>query len=245
MPRLGSQNLQKHTVGHFGFSAARIEDLGAAEYTLVTIVADRSGSTAGFQTDMEKVVKEVIEACRKSPRADNLLVRYVTFSSRHSEEHGFNLLENLNVDQYNDTLAPGGSTALYDASADAIEASNNYGKQLTDQDFQVNGIVFVITDGENNTSTLGVGQVKEALEKAVKGENLESMVSILIGINIQDPAIAQLLSEFHKDAGFTQYVELDNANKNTLAKLAQFVSKSISSQSKALGGGGPSQSIVF
>mgnify|MGYP002622060811 FL=1 len=116
---------------------------------------------------------------------------------------------------------------------------------MTDQDFDVNGIVFVITDGEDNISKTTANQVKAALEQAVKGENLESMVSVLIGVNVQDPYVAAALNDFNNTAGFTQYVELDNANKNTLAKLAQFVSKSISSQSQALGSGGPSQSIVF
>ncbi|RDJ35531.1 MAG: hypothetical protein DWQ19_11995 [Crenarchaeota archaeon] len=245
MPKLGSQSLQQHNAGHFGFSAAKIEDLGATEYTLVTIVADRSGSTHGFQQNMEAVLKEVIGACQKSPRADNLLVRYISFSSHHQEEHGFELLSSLVPDQYDGTLPPAGSTSLFDASVDAIEASNNYGKQLTDQDFDVNGIVFVITDGEDNISKTTANQVKAALEQAVKGENLESMVSVLIGVNVQDPYVAAALNDFNNTAGFTQYVELDNANKNTLAKLAQFVSKSISSQSQALGSGGPSQSIVF
>jgi uncharacterized protein YegL len=245
MPRLGSQNLQQHNAGHFGFSAAKIDDLGASEYTLVSIVADRSGSTSGFQKDMEAVVKEVVGACNKSPRADNLLLRYITFDSRRTEVHGFDLLSSITPAQYDGTLSPGGSTSLYDAATDSIEASNAYGKQLTDQDFQVNGIVFVITDGDDNTSTLGVNQVKQALEQAVKGENLESMVSVLVGVNINDSHMKQRLDDFHKQAGFTQFVCLADANKNTLAKLAQFVSKSISSQSQALGTGGPSQSIVF
>lgn len=245
MPKLGSQNLQKHNVGHFGFSAAKIEDLGASEYTLATIIADRSGSTSGFQQPMEDAVKAVVEACQKSPRADNLLLRYITFSDSHHEEHGFELLSSLNSSQYDGTLHPGGMTALHDAATDGIEASNNYGKQLTEQDFNVNGIVFVITDGGDNMSKCTANEVKKALEQAVKGENLESMVSILIGVNVNEPAVAKLLSDYHQNAGFTQYVELKDANKNTLAKLAQFVSKSISSQSQALGTGGPSQSIVF
>jgi hypothetical protein len=51
------------------------------------------------------------------------------------------------------------------------------------------------------------------------------------------------LDNFKRQAGFTQMVALDDANDKTLAKLAAFVSKSISAQSAALGTGGTSQSL--
>ncbi len=243
MPRLGSENLQKHNAGHFGFSAVRIEDLGASEYTLVTVVADRSGSTSGFTAEMEKALKEIVAACLKSPRADNLMIRLVTFEDSHQEVHGFRLLQAIAPDDYNGVLVPGGLTALYDACVDSIEATNNYGRQLMEQDYTVNGIIFVITDGLNNRGVCNTNQVREALENGVKGENLESLVSVLIAVNSGNAAVE--LQKFNAEAGFTQFVELADANKNTLAKLAQFVSKSISSQSQALGTGGPSQQITF
>ena len=60
-----------------------------------------------------------------------------------------------------------------------------------------------------------------------------------------DQTLSRILTDFSKTAGFTQYVELGNANAATLAKLADFVSRSISSQSQSLGTGGPSQSLTF
>jgi uncharacterized protein YegL len=241
MPRIGNDDsVQQHKHGHFGFSAVRVEDLGSTEYTLVTIVADRSGSTASFQNEMESCLKEIFSACMKSPRADNLMVRLVTFDDKHKEVHGFKLLSQISPDDYNGVMYPGGMTALYDASVDAIEATNNYGRTLLENDFSVNGIVFVITDGGDNKSVLRSKDVRKELERAVGGENMESMVSILIAIG-SDP----ILTQFNSDAGFSQYVEFKDANKSTLAKLADFVSKSISSQSQALNSGGASQAIVF
>ncbi len=61
-------------------------------------------------------------------------------------------------------------------------------------------------------------------------------------VNINDAYISQRLQEFNKLVGFTQSLELDKADARTLAKLAEFVSKSISAQSQSLGKGGPSQS---
>jgi len=134
-------------------------------------------------------------------------------------------------------------TALFDATENAIASTAAYGKQLIANDFNANGIVFVITDGDNNNSKLTVKYVKEAFQYALKEETLESLVSILIGVNVQEALLSQKLSEFKDQAGFTQYLEIDNAKASTLAKLAEFVSKSISSQSQALGTGGASQQL--
>ena len=232
----------QHKAGHFGFSAAKIDDLGATEYTLVTIVADRSGSTSGFQAEMEACLKEIIKACQHSPRADNLLVRFVTFETGHIEEHGFRLLQDCNLDDYDKTLAPLGTTALYDATIDAVEATTNYGETLMEQDFLVNAIVVVMTDGWENASKFDdVAYVKKAFAETLKEEKLESLVSILVGVNAA--SAGSKLKNYSDDAGFTQYVELKDASKSTLAKLAQFVSSSISSQSQALGSGAASTPI--
>lgn len=248
MPRLGNddENLQQFKANHFGFSGVGIGDnLGASEYTLVTLIADRSGSTRGFQAEMEAALKETIRACMDAPRADNLLLRVVSFEDSHQEVHGFKLLSSINLDSYDGILSPGGMTALYDAATDGIEAENTYGRELTEKDYDVNGIVVIITDGLNNRGKCTVNQVKQALEKAVSGENLESMLSILVGVNIQEPMILAELEKFKADAGITQFVPLADANRQTLAKLAAFISQSISSQSKALGSGSVSQTIQF
>lgn len=248
MPKIGDSGdveLVQRKAGHFGFSAVKMDDLGASEYTLVVVVEDHSGSVVDFRTDMENALKEIVNACAFSDRADNLLLRVVRFDDYSEEIHGFKLLSQCNVDDYNGVLVPGNMTALYDASVDGIESVGNFGKELQDQDFNVNAIVFVVTDGCDNRSKTTPKQVSEALKKAVKSECLESLVSILIGVNITDPTVAGELQKFNTEAGFTQYVELKDANKNTLAKLAQFVSKSISSQSQALGTGTRSSSITF
>lgn len=242
---MSSEPLEQHKIGHFGFSAVHVDNLAATGYTLVTLVCDRSGSTSGFQKEMESALKEVVKACQSSPRADNLLLRVITFDHQRSELHGFKMLESINLGDYDDCLKPRGSTALFDSMIDGIEATNNYAEQLARQDYDVNGILFFITDGDDNASTYGVNQIKQALAKSVQTENLESMVTILLGVNVNDAHFKQRLESVNKDCGLTQFEILENANSKTLAKLANFVSQSISSQSQALGSGGPSQSINF
>lgn len=246
MPRL-NDNLDnfKLPTGNYGFSAQKLSDLGAAEYTLVTLIVDKSGSVAGFRDQIVEAIKTVVNACKYSPRADNLMLRVVAFDDKLEELHGFKLLANVNVDDYNSFVVKGGMTALYDSAENGITATIEYGKQLTASDFSANAIVFVITDGEDNRSAYSPSQVRQALEKGVKGECLESLVSVLIGVNVTDPGVKNYLDNFHKEAGFTQYVDAGAATPQKLAKLAEFVSKSISAQSQALGTGGPSQSLKF
>jgi uncharacterized protein YegL len=242
---MGESQLIQHKTGHFGFSAVGLDDLGASEYTLVTVVADRSGSTQDFQQAMESVLRELVKACLHSDRANNLMVRLVAFEDFAEEVHGFKLLSQINQADYDGILHPGGMTALYDAAVDSIEATTNYAEYLSKQDFMTNGFVVIITDGMDNRSKLGTAQVRESLAKAVKSEFLESIMSILVAVNVQDASALQMLQKFNQDVGFTQYLELGSANEKTFAKLANWLSQSVSSQSQALGSGGVSQSINF
>jgi len=245
MPKL-TDNLENFKLpGSYGYSATKLSDLGATEYTLVTLVVDDSGSIDSFRTEMVDAIKSVVNACRYSPRADNLMIRLVTFSNHLKEIHGFKLLANCNPDDYNGVLVMGGATALFDATVNSVDATSAYGKTLVDSQFSTNGIVIVITDGEDNQSSNGINSVAASLKKATVTETLESLVSILIGVNVTEASVATALSDLHTKGGFTQYVELKDASAKTLAKLAQFVSKSISSQSTSLGTGGPSKSLTF
>jgi len=244
MPRLNDNAMEEKILPNtsFGYSATRIEELGATEYTLVDLVVDTSGSVDAFKGEMEAAIKEVVNACKKSPRADNLMIRFVTFDDAMGEIHGYKLLENCNLSDYDGVLQCGGMTALYDASENAVMSATDYAKDLTENDFAVNSIAIFITDGCDNRSTVSPASVKKALEEAVRGEATESMVTILIGVGVGSYAdVSNALKRFKDEADLTQYVETKDADANTLAKLAEFVSKSISAQSQSLGTGGASQ----
>src|SRR5258705_3158222 len=204
MPIINDPNLDQVNLpnSHYGYSATRLDELGATEYTVVTIVCDVSGSTATFTFDMEAAITRIVQACKLSPRADNLLLRLVVFDDTLNELHGFKLLENCNLADYCGILRPGGSTALYDATENAVISTINYGQKLLAGDFSANAIFFLITDGVDNASRLPANKVKEALSKAVTSEALESVVSVLIGVNVQDPQLGSYLKQFQTVAGF-------------------------------------------
>ena len=252
MGRLGqSDDMQGHQIGgtNFQFSAARIETLGASEYTLVVVAVDVSSSLYGYDDDLDKLLGTIVEACRKSPRADNIMLRVILFNRNISELHGFRPLPDLNPADYNGVCRPSGTTALYDAAYSGIESCFQYGKDLVAQDFDVNAAVFVLTDGQDNESSATPRMIKDAIGVAMKSESVESIMSVLIGIG--DGAtddvnkLSSYLERLRKEAGFQQYVFAGTVDSGTLAKVAGFVSKSVSSQSQSLGSGGPSQSLSF
>jgi hypothetical protein len=229
----------------FQFSGININQLGASEYTLFGIACDTSSSVTPFAAEIEACLKSSLESCQRSPRVDNLLARYITFNNQVHEQHGFRPLADCHLGNYTGSIKPGGQTVLRDATVNLIDSLATYGKQLIAGDFVANGILVVITDGCDVGSTLGIKQVQEAMKRAQTDESLESLVSILVGVNVTDSTVSQFLSAFKDEAGFTQYVEVNDASPKTLAKLAKFISTSVSSQSQSVGSGGPSQAITF
>lgn len=236
----------------FQFSGTRIEHLGATEYTLVTIAVDFTGSTQKFLDGLMKSTKTAVASCKKSPRSNNLLLRVIYFSSSFpgnvNEIHGFKPLSEINPDDY-PAPRPYGNTPLFDATFSAVGATNAYAKKLMDQDFLANGIVFIITDGDENDSRLAsMKMIREEIERAQVGEQIESLVGILIGINVDGEnysgeKMRDKLEEFANGVGL-KFRDAKEATPQNLAKLAEFVSQSVSSQSQSLGTGGPSQNIA-
>lgn len=251
----GDDGMQTFSIGgsNFKFSATKIENLGASEYTLVVVIVDVSSSLDGLGGDLDKMLGAIVQACRdpKNSRADNMMLRVLTFSDSVQEVHGFKPVMDLNPDDYLGVCKTYGCTAARDAVYSGAKSCTDYAKKLQD-DLQMSGLnaaLFLITDGCDNRSKVSVKMVKEALREGVTSEILESMMSVLIGIGsgaTDDVAnISAELKDFTDNAGFQQYVFAGTATPANLAKIGGFVSKSASSQSKALGTGGPSQSLSF
>jgi len=233
--------------GTFGFSGVRPDELEETEYTLATIAVDVTGSVAGFETELRGALVSAVEACQKAPRAENLLLRVILFSSMIQggieEIHGFKLLSQIDPTADYPDLAPGGGTPLFDAAYSAIGATESYAKILTDQEYSVNGIVFIVTDGDDNSSVVTAGSVAQKVEEIVRNEEVEGVTTVLIGVNAA--YCQQELEAFQRDGKLTQYIDVGDATPSSLAKLAAFISQSVSSTSQSLGTGTPSQQLTF
>lgn len=223
----------------------------------------------GFTQLMENALKDAIISLRGDmskgikphPKADSIMVRITEFSYGVEEVIGYTLLANIKLDSLTGSLTARGATALFDACINAPEAAFNYGQALQKGGYDANGILIVITDGMNNaghnsayhvagrfypdedTYHKQVAIVAKALRSPLSKEAMESYISILIGVNIEQ--CKEDLEMFHKEAGFTQpMIALKDANPKTIGSIGGFISASVSSQSQVRGTGGPSQSIA-
>ena len=232
------------TPNQFQFSAIEMDKLDASEYTLVNVLVDESSSVHAFKQQLEDAMGTVLDSCQKHPRSENLLIRSAAFSSRNIREiNGFTTLGSADKSMF--IVQPNGMTPLWDATLDAIETTESYAQSLSDQDYFCNGIVFVLTDGGENASqrVSRMSQITDAMNKIRTNESLESIKTILIGVN--DAHLINELTDFKNEAGFDEYISVENVDAGSLAKLAQFISQSISSTSQSLGSGGPSQAVNF
>jgi len=254
MPVLTDDTMQQQNVGgtRFTFSHKKIDELAADKFTLGTLVVDVTGSVSGLERQIEGAIKTVVRSCAHNPLADNMLLRVVLFSTRMQngveEVHGFKPVPEINEADYDGIIRCGGGTPLNDAAFTSIQATVDLGADMSapGNDFIVNGICIVVTDGEENASSVGRDTVRQAIEDAVRGEALESFRPVLVGLNV-DPGsgTSHWLELFKNEAGFDQYIAVGDATERKLAKLADWISQSISSQSQSLGSGGPSQSLTF
>lgn len=232
MPRLDL--MTQGAIQGFAFSGARPERLGASEYTLATIVVDVTGSVRGFERELRECALAAIEACKRSPRSENMLVRLVSFNETPREIFGFTPLADIDTAQIQ-LPSPSGGTALIDAIFAAAGASNVYGKQLSDADYLVNSVAFVITDGDDTSSRVSVAMAKAEVEAGARAEYLEGSQIALIGVNASQ--FAPKLNALASDLGLTGFIDAGSADASSLAKVARFISKSISSASQSLGQG--------
>jgi hypothetical protein len=234
------------TIGSgFQFSAISADAMGASEYTLVSIAADKSSSVLNFSKEIEGCLVTSLQGCMSSPRVDNLLVRLMTFNNSLDEIHGYKHLADCPISDYNGIIKPGGCTSLYDACVSTIDSLATLGKQMLKDRYTVNGLSVIITDGEDVGSTQTLNAVADAIERTRQSECLESIVNILIGINVQEKRISDFLNELNVGGKFDKYIEAKDATPKTFARIAGFISKSISSQSQAIPTGKASLPITY
>lgn len=241
MPKIGETS----TVSNFGFSKQRLADFNASEYTLVEIFVDSSGSISGHENAVEAAIANVIESCRKSPRAANLLIRVVTFGSNITVIHESKLLKEIVPDEYRATIRPFGMTCLRDAAVNMYSSIAAAADDLRKNDYEVNAIGFIITDGDDTCSKHGPQAVASAAANLLSSEAVDSYRSVIISINNSSSHFQSAMAAFAASCGFDQVIDAGNADPQSLAKLAEFVSASISSQSSSLGTGAPSQPVSF
>ncbi len=248
---MNSQQLASFMIpgGNYGYTGAAVETLTSFENTLALTLFDESGSTRAFARQMELAVKQIVRFLRRSPRADNLLYTHYHFDRSLKEILGWTPLQQVVEDQFDGCWAGGGSTNLFYSEEKVLDIMLDYAKRQAQRRYICNGILCTMTDGEDYTIPTDIGYGKKesdvelAFGRVITSEDLESMVAIMIGIN-PDTGVQSRLEAHAMKVGYTRYLPVEKADEKTLARIADFISQSIQSQSQALKSGGPSQKIA-
>lgn len=185
-------------------------------------VIDKSGSVYSYVKDMNNALNDFLQTMQKSHVADKLLVSTIEFDGDVSVVSGFQPISNVN--QFN--IQPGGLTALYDAVKAGIENAISYREQLQNSGLTAKTLVFIITDGDDNSSKTNPSEIKQMIGDIYKNEmNAFSFTIIMFGVG--------------NEADFDAAREEMGIDKNLMAKVGttgaeirkmiNFISSSVSS----------------
>ncbi len=248
MPKLLGVDADQAAQGMHGFdyTSIAVSKMGASEYTFAGIAMDITSSVSPFKTGLEKMLETALGSLKKSPRVMNLLARTTAFNSSGIQEfHGFTLLNSIDPTGFNNLIQPGGMTNLRDATIDIVESVTDCATKLFDDEviMNANGIIYIITDGDDNTSRHSIDDVKDAIAAIHRAEALESMQIVLVGINDADDHFRRKLEKFQKDVGINKYISMGDVSDSKLAKLGGLISQSTTTTSSNLNSGQPSQDV--
>ncbi len=133
-----------------GAAGKDLEDLAAADVTLVTVLIDSSSSIADRR--LEQAVRDgqnsLLDAFAGAKEKDAILVALWTFASARQVVHAYLPVEDavrLDAKSYR----AGGATSLYDTWCEALAANVAYAQRLRDGGTPARSVVVVVTDGED------------------------------------------------------------------------------------------------
>lgn len=208
-------------------------EISTDETINAVLIVDVSPSVAAYVKDMNTAFKDFLEEMQKSHVAEKLMVSIIEFNEKTIVRSGFQPVSS--IDPAAISFRPCGSgTALYDAVFTGITNALNYRTNLENSGVNCNTLIFIITDGEDNSSGNKAVKVRKVLDDTLKGEkNAFSFESILFGVgNDADFEKAQ------KDMGIRHLAKIGNSGKE-IRKMIGFISASISKSS------GTNAQVVF
>jgi len=121
----------------------------------LVVVLDVSPSISNYVDDMNTATTEVfMDELKNSHRKDDIILQCVEFCEKVTFKSGFQPLMHLS-DDYLHVKPQGNGTALYSAVLQSCESVKGYREDLEAQGIDVRTNIFIITDGEDNSSKSG------------------------------------------------------------------------------------------
>ncbi len=200
------------------------DEIEVDETINAVFLIDVSSSVWSYVQELNLAFNEFTESMQKSHIADKLLVSIIEFNDRINIVNGFMPVENISVMDFSKKI--GGATALYDAVYAGLKNALDYRENLENSGVETKTILYVITDGEDNSSQTPPHVIKKIIADLKKEErNLFSFSSILFGVGD-----AANFTQAQKDMGIEHLAQIGTSGEE-IKKMIGFISQSISSVS--------------
>jgi uncharacterized protein YegL len=201
------------------------QDISSDETINAVLIVDVSPSVSTYVKELNTAFKDFLEEMQRSHVAEKLMISVIEFNDNIKVRSGFQPVNSIDLSKTQ--FKPcGGGTSLFDAVLSGITNAVNYRTNLENSGVNCKTLIFIITDGEDNSSQNSASKVKSVLNAIVKEEkNVFSFETILFGIG--DDASFE---EAQKEMGIKHLARIGNSGKE-IRKMIGFISASISKSS--------------
>ena len=194
-------------------------------------IKDKSGSTSLFADEMNIASRELfINELGKSHRKNEIMVKQITFDDVVKHKSGFQKITDVSQDYFD--VTPNGLTALYAAVNQGFKHIAAYREDLEKQGVNCKCCVFIVTDGDDNKSTLADQHECKAFVDALRLNEMwaNSFNITVMGVNKQlEPVFRQACVNMGLNPDVC-LVTVD-ADPKEIRKVIGVVSQSVSSSS--------------
>ena len=188
-------------------------------------VVDVSPSVQDYEDELNNGFNEFVQRMQKSHVADRLFVSTIEFNESFKKKTGFQPIVNV---PHTTFKACGMGTALYDATKEGLKNALDWRKSLEDSGIIAKTLLFIITDGADNSSRTDPSEVKTLIEDFLKIEkNAFSFQSILFGVNL---SFRSTFEQAQKDMGI-QNLAVTGQSADEIRKMINIISSSVSTTS--------------
>jgi len=201
------------------------QEITSDETINAVLIVDVSPSVNSYIKELNTAFQEFVEEMQRSHIAEKLMVSIIEFNESSTVRNGFQPIATIQPANIN--FRPCGSgTALFDAVFMGIANAVSYRTNLENSGVNCKTLIFVITDGEDNSSKTRASEIKDNLDKIIKVEKSAfSFETILFGVGNDSG-----FEKAKQNMGLKHLARIGNTGKE-IRKMIGFISASISKSS--------------
>ena len=200
------------------------EEIEVDETINAVFVIDTSYSVSSYINELNQAFNDFTDSMQSSHIADKLFVSIIEFSEKVKVTSGFRPVASIPQMDFSKRL--GGWTSLYDAAYTGLKNALDYRENLENSGVDTKTLLFIITDGEDNSSKNSPQKVKTIINKLKKEERSAfSFTSVLFGLGDQAN-----FEKAQKEMGIEHLAQIGTSGEE-IKKMIGFISQSISSVS--------------